>query len=263
MLLTNKTQFSKCMSLDSDGQFIAHYQHLVLRSVFQPIFSRDNRIVGVEALVRITANGSTTIRPDCFFHSDTINPIDKLNVERLSRVIHIRNYALSEYRQCQLFLNLLPVAGELFAISDINKALLCDRLKELHIEHNQLVMELIEIDSENESKLQCATQSLVANGFKIAIDDFGTQASTPQRVNLVTPDIIKFDRSLLLKYMQGDCDPLMDGITLAKQNGSNTVVEGIETQAQLEAMQKLDIDMFQGYFLAMPEAIVPAIKMAI
>ena len=56
---------------------------------------------------------------------------------------------------------------------------------------------------------------------------------------------------------------LMDGITLAKQNGSNTVIEGIETQAQLEAMQKLDIDMFQGYFLAMPEAIVPAIKMAI
>ncbi|WP_274676203.1 EAL domain-containing protein [Vibrio aestuarianus] len=74
---------------------------------------------------------------------------------------------------------------------------------------------------------------------------------------------MKFDRSLLLQYMRGDTLPLLDGIALAKQNSANTVIEGIETQAQLDAMRELDIDMFQGFFLATPESIVPSIQIAV
>ncbi|CAH8239982.1 EAL domain-containing protein [Vibrio aestuarianus] len=263
MLFTTKNQFSKCIYLNADGQYIAHYQGLLLRSVFQPIFSRSDLVVGVEALARISTQDNTNIRPSHFFHSDAINPIDKLNVERLCCAIHLRNYAVSPYRQCRLFLNVLPAASELLAMSDINTGLLITRLKDLHIEHKQLVMELIEIDSENESMLKQATQRLADNGFAIAIDDFGTYASTPERVNLIAPKIIKFDRSLLLQYMRGDTLPLLDGIALAKQHSANTVIEGIETQAQLDAMRELDIDMFQGFFLATPESIVPSIQIAV
>lgn len=46
--------------------------------------------------------------------------------------------------------------------------------------------------------LQMATEKLVANGFQIAIDDFGCKASTPERVAMLRPNIIKLDRQLLL-----------------------------------------------------------------
>ncbi|MDE1348228.1 hypothetical protein [Vibrio aestuarianus] len=63
MLFTTKNQFSKCISLNADGQYIAHYQGLLLRSVFQPIFSRSDLVVGVEALARISTQDNTNIRP--------------------------------------------------------------------------------------------------------------------------------------------------------------------------------------------------------
>lgn len=63
------------------------------------------------------------------------------------------------------------------------------------------MMELVEIESGDEGMLQMATEKLVANGFQIAIDDFGCKASTPERVAMLRPNIIKLDRQLLLDFM--------------------------------------------------------------
>ena len=70
-------------------QFIAKYQDLTLRSVYQPIFDRSMCQIGVEALVRIANSNVESVPPDHFFHSDETSNGDKINVERLSRAIHI------------------------------------------------------------------------------------------------------------------------------------------------------------------------------
>ncbi|MCG6299617.1 EAL domain-containing protein, partial [Vibrio vulnificus] len=93
---------------EQGGQFVSRYKEMTLRSVFQPIYKKDLTVVGLEALVRIQCDDGSIIRPDHFFHSDEISPIDKLNVERLSRIMHIRNFAQSSYRDKKLFLNVLP-----------------------------------------------------------------------------------------------------------------------------------------------------------
>ncbi|MCV5949168.1 EAL domain-containing protein, partial [Escherichia coli] len=88
-------------------------------------------------------------------------------------------------------------------------------------------------------------------GFKLAIDDYGINASTIERVKCVRPDIIQMDRSLLLKYADGDFSALIEALALAKELSSKTVIEGIETEHQLNLMKKLGFDMYQGYLLAM------------
>ncbi len=258
MILSTKQQFVDCLSMNEDSQYIGIYKSLTLYSVYQPIFDADDNIIGVEALVRIEDSVKGTIRPDQFFQSHQIDFDDKINVERLSRVIHIRNFARSQYRHLNLFLNVLPSAGEYLALEKIDSSLLSQRLKALNIENSQLVMEVVELDASNEDHLKLAMKKLSECDFNIAVDDFGVNASNRQRVERLKPDIVKLDRSLLISYMTGDQFPLLSAVKLAKNLSAKVVVEGIETQQHLDAMRSLDIDFFQGYFLALPEPL-PAI----
>ncbi len=263
MILSDRNEFLNCIFVDSDMQYIARYKNLTLKSVYQPIFDHEMNQIGVEALVRISNSNGHVIRPDHFFHSDSTNSCDKINVERLSRVIHIRNFSQSNIRHLQLFLNVLPNVGELFAIESVSDSLLTKRLKELNIPSNQIIMELVELDANCELKLKQAARSLSGNGFQIAIDDFGSNASTEARVKHITPNILKVDRSLMLDYAQGQTEQIQLALKLAKQIGAKTVIEGIETQEQLEAMQQLGFDMYQGYHLAMPLPIELSTQIAI
>lgn len=255
MILSTKKEFVSCLSIDENGQYCGNYKQLSLTSVFQPIFNALNQVVGVEALVRIQHKERGTIRPDLFFHSDHTDFCDKINVERLSRVIHIRNFARSKYRHLNLFLNVLPSAGEYLALENIDSSLLAQRLRALQLDNSQIVMEVVELNAENETNLAEAMRRLNDNNFNIAVDDFGVNASNRERAEKLRPHIIKMDRSLLLSYMDDDKFPLLSGIQIAQKLGSKVVVEGIETKEQLDAMRAINIDMYQGYFLAMPEAL--------
>lgn len=253
MILSTKSQFESCLSFNDQQQYIAHYNDLTLNSVFQPIFTKDKSMVGVEALLRIFDRDKQPIRPDQFFSKKEFCDDDKVNVERLSRVIHIRNFARSALRKKKLFLNVLPRAGEKLALVDIKSGLLVSRIKELNLSQTQIVLELIELDAQNPELLNLVMHQFKQHGFNIAIDDFGVHASTIERVREIQPNIIKFDRSMLLEYCNGATKPLELGIELAKSMGAETVVEGIETEQQLNAIKHLDIDMYQGFYFAMPK----------
>ncbi len=256
MILTTRHQFDQCIKYDSCGEYVARYKALTLRSVFQPIFSKSEKVIGVEALVRIYTNGQRQIRPDLFFHSKNYNFVDQLNVELLSRAIHIRNFSISPYRESKLFLNLLPEAGQFIIENESLSQRLSERLKLLNLENPQIVMEVVEQKSFNDTSLRDATNQLANIGFHIAVDDYGTEASTPERVALLCPDIIKFDKSLLQSYMAGTRVPLLQGMLVARKANAKTVIEGIETKQQFEAMKRLDLDMYQGYYLGTPTGLI-------
>ncbi len=256
MIITDRKQFERCLRQEDDGQFVAKYKGMTIRSVFQPIYSKALKVIGVEALARISDLNGKAVRPDLFFHSEATNPIDKINVERLSRTIHIRNFSVSRFRDHLLFLNVLPNTGELLNINKIHSNLLLKRINELNLRSEQLVMELLELDANCEFLLQDATISLNEHGFLVAIDDYGVQASTKERTERIRPNIIKIDRTLLLDYEKGQTEKLLNALELANKVQSKTVIEGIETEHQLKLMQNLNVDMYQGYLLAMPEPVV-------
>ncbi|MED5503312.1 MAG: EAL domain-containing protein [Pseudomonadota bacterium] len=249
------TQLLGCISKQLDGQYIAHYKQLTLRSVFQPIYQKDLSIIGLEALVRISNQDGQMIRPDQFFQSNTIPVKDQINVERLSRLIHISNFGQSKFSNKKLFLNVLPKAAEMLAKDMSYSNLLKQAIIEADLRREQIVMELVELDASDENCLYKATKELSDNGYMLAIDDYGVDASTVERVKSVRPNIIKIDRSLLLRYESGDFTCLMEALSLAKDIRSKTAMEGIETEHQLNLMKKLGFDMYQGYLLAMPQTL--------
>lgn len=257
MILSLQQQFQACIELNSAYQFVANYKELTLSSVFQPIFNRQDGIIGVEALVRIKTAQGMQIRPDAYFQSNAINLEDKINVERLSRAIHIRNFSRSKYAHLKLFLNVLPSATEYLTYNGLDNSLLIKRLNDLNIQHSQLVMELVELKFHDDDTLRETMMKLSDQGFHVAVDDYGTKASTKERVELIQPAIVKLDRSIMLDFLDAKPEKLYEGLRVAKSIGAKVVVEGIETKHQYDTMKQLDIDMFQGYYLAMPEALSP------
>ena len=253
MELAKHQPFHQYIHVDSYGQYTASYHGLVLQSVYQPIFNRQYNIVAVEALVRITTEQNTHIRPDLFFSSNCFSDEEKIQVERLCRAIHIRNFAHSPFCQLNLFLNMLPAVGEQCIDSDRLYAQFFSTLGKLHLDNQQIVMELLEFPFDDKLQLLQITNHYKNNGFHVAIDDFGTEASNKERVDMIKPQIIKIDRSLLLQYMSGNRAPLLNAVTIAQQCHALTVIEGIETRIQWDAMTQLPIDFYQGFYLAMPQ----------
>ncbi|MBD1558670.1 EAL domain-containing protein [Vibrio sp. S9_S30] len=252
MILSNSENFTLCLKQDKSGEHYAEYDNFVLRSVFQPIFNSDKEIIGVEALVRMSDRAGETIRPDLFFHTNTFCIETRIDVEALSRAIHILNFAQSKHRNKQLFLNALP-DPEHNLFHDLSRFVLVHRLGELKIRTKQIVIEFLELQVNDNQMLSRVTSLLTQNGFGIAVDDYGQQASTKDRVKLINPSIVKIDKSLMNDFMGGIASPLLSALRVAAEVGAKTVIEGIESKEQFEHMVSLNIDMFQGYHLAHPE----------
>ncbi len=93
------------------------------------------------------------------------------------------------------------------------------------------------------------------NDNLIAIDDFGTGISNFDAIEAAKPDIVKIDRTLLKdidldKIRQTQLKEMIDTF---HERGMRVVAEGIETEAEFDTMKILGADLFQGYYLGMPE----------
>ena len=63
------------------------------------------------------------------------------------------------------------------------------------------------------------------------------------------------DSSYLLDYCSGDTLAIANAVELADQMNAKVVIEGVEENGQLSAMQALDLDYYQGFYLAKPNSI--------
>ncbi|WP_407333708.1 EAL domain-containing protein [Enterovibrio sp. 27052020O] len=253
--MRTRAAFEQCLSSDVNGEIIAQFNDLVLRSVYQPIFRADASVLGFEALIRAK---SLTGEPACpahlFRHIERGHPEfhDQVSTDRLARVIHLRNFA-PYAGQHTLFLNMLPSSAVESISKFSNQNLMVKRVAELGIPQHHIVLEVVEHLHDEMDALTAATVQSTINGFRIAIDDYGVKGSKEERVRMLSPNILKIDRSLLQDYMQGDTAPMFRAIALAKEVGSEVLVEGIENADEYNAMRALDVNFFQGFYLGMPQ----------
>lgn len=99
-------------------------------------------------------------------------------------------------------------------------------------------------------------QILRALGITVAMDDFGTGQSSLARLHQLPFDKIKLDRA----FVQALDKPMVQAIVqamaqLTRQFGLQLVVEGVETQAQLQTLQTLGCPVVQGYLIGAPQSL--------
>ncbi|WP_373975642.1 EAL domain-containing protein [Chitinibacter sp. SCUT-21] len=96
--------------------------------------------------------------------------------------------------------------------------------------------------------------ALKAMGVSLAIDDFGTGYSSLSQLKNLPLDILKIDRSFIegLPHNYDDTAIAQTIIAMAKKLSLSVVAEGVETEAQMQALRSAGCDTLQGYFYSHP-----------
>ncbi|GLQ70883.1 EAL domain-containing protein [Vibrio penaeicida] len=261
MILNNREEFNAHCFIDDEGRHYAKYDNLIITSAFQAIMTPTIQPFAYEALARFSSETTgENIRPDILFDSEQISIAKKINLDRLTRAIHVRNFSQLKRKDLKLFLNVLPVSGEYNAFMAIKASLLEKRIVELGLSTQQIVMEIVESAAFDNQLLLDATTAMQNSGFQVAMDDFGVKSSDFNRLNLLKPEIVKIDRSLLLDYMAENKTALLEIVRVAKNIGAKLIIEGVEEEAQYNAMKALGIDFYQGYLFSTPEPLMCTAK---
>jgi EAL domain-containing protein (putative c-di-GMP-specific phosphodiesterase class I) len=97
-------------------------------------------------------------------------------------------------------------------------------------------------------------EKLRSLGVRIAIDDFGVGYSSLSYLRVLPVDCIKIDRSFLqnIDSSPNSVEILKAIIQLTHQLGLEAVLEGVETNSELELVLPLKPDLLQGYLFHRP-----------
>jgi EAL domain-containing protein (putative c-di-GMP-specific phosphodiesterase class I) len=213
---------------------------------FQPIVDLDrNDIHGYEALVRgPVGEGAATV----------LAQLDSVNIYAFDQACRSKaiGLAASLGLDRSLSINFLPNG-----IYD-PKACLRHTLKaasQHNFPHHLLTFEIVETEGlADPAHLAAIVAEYRSRGFRIALDDFGTGYSGLARLADLRPDILKVDR-ILVK----DCDRdttrrriLANLLALGRDVGTDIVLEGVETEAEMLALRAIGGRFMQGFYFARP-----------
>ncbi|MCM2679726.1 EAL domain-containing protein [Echinimonas agarilytica] len=95
-------------------------------------------------------------------------------------------------------------------------------------------------------------------GLKIALDDFGTGYSSLAYLQQLPLDILKIDKLFVDELETNATSSLASTmISMSHQMKLDVVAEGVETAQQVDALEALKCDIYQGYHFAKP---MPAVE---
>lgn len=136
------------------------------------------------------------------------------------------------------------------------REIVSDALASSKLEPGRLELEVTEsVLIENKEVAEKVLDSLRELGVAISIDDFGTGYSSLGYLWRFGFDKIKIDRSFVLGLNENKSrtiNILQSIVMLGRRLGMHVLVEGVETAEQVETLQKIGIDSFQGFYFSRP-----------
>lgn len=233
-----------------DGEWIAHFKGHTLRSVFQPIWYKSlSGVYGYEGLVRITRNG-LAISPIDFFGSFTVET-ELTNVGLLCGCLHIRNFSQANLPG-KIFINTHPNMFSLIASGEFPLKRVLERISRERVSLEHVVWEITEFKESSTELFTSGIATLRKTGTKVAVDDYGRQESNEYRVDLLNPDIVKIDRSLIHEHCKKPNSFLPELVERLSSRGYMIVLEGIENSSEHKALQSMCHSLVQGYHFGCP-----------
>ena len=229
-----------------------------IRPVFQPIVDcTSGQILGFEALARWQHPRQGPISPSRFIPmAEESNLIVELGEQVLQQACQFIQQ-LNEDRAAQ---QLPPLSVHVnFAAHHFSSMTLLDNLRatlaQSRLAPEQLVIEitesmLIERPAESVKRMK----QIKELGVKLALDDFGTGYSALNTLCQYPLDIVKLDRSFVLRLIDGQQGEALVRaiINMAKDLNLIMVAEGVETEEQQQKIKALGVSEIQGFYYYRP-----------
>jgi len=217
---------------------------------------RKEKVCGAEALIRWNYKHKEILAPYRFIPyfeaDDSIIKVDEFVLHRVCG--KLKEWKAKGYPLYPISVNLSRkhmvqpyLARHLAAIVDsygVDRALIEFEITETIAYDNQAYMIAI-------------LKDLKRKGFRISMDDFGTGYSSFALLKEMPLDTLKIDKSFVdLIVADEDTDKitiiLRHIISMAKELGIDSIAEGVEDYAQVEALHGWGCEMVQGYYYSKP-----------
>ena len=246
--------------MEQRNQIIKRMQRSVREGLFQVWYQpichcATGSFSMAEALVRMVDSDGTPISPAVFIplaeQHGLITEISSFVLQNVGRL-------LSETDPDQLATVSVNLSMQQFMSTG-----LISELQELtdqyHFDPGRLKLELTErVLSEDIPRMHQIMDRLQQMGFRFSLDDFGTGYSNLSAVLDCSFSSIKLDKSLIQGYSDNKRSSFIVNamLDLFHHMGCEVVAEGVETEAQAEALISRGADWIQGFHYArpMPEA---------
>jgi EAL domain-containing protein (putative c-di-GMP-specific phosphodiesterase class I) len=213
---------------------------------FQPIVDfRTREVVGFEALARFDQRPLRA--PDEWFaEADTVG----LRVALELRAV----------REASAFAGKLP-DGAFMSVNASPDTLIDPEFRQAvrDLDGDRLVIEVTEHSAVSDyDVLQDAITDLRWCGVRLAIDDAGAGFSSLKHIVRLVPEFIKLDLFLTRGIETDPVKRALAGamVAFATEVGARLVAEGVETNAELQALGDLGFQQAQGYLLGRPRLAV-------
>ena len=221
---------------------------------FQPVVRiSDGSVVGAEALARIRTPEGELLQPvefidvaeDSGLIADLGSQVLTLAFQRVAR------WSKNANRPFSMAVNVSArqLADPAFP------ALVGEALKANNLDPEQVALEFTEsaLIAANPVTEQVLGQ-LTELGIRMGLDDFGTGFSSMTYLKGFPINFLKIDRTFVAGLDSNDDDTaIVTGtVALAHSLGLQVVAEGVETEPQLQQLQKLQCDLAQGFHFSEP-----------
>jgi EAL domain-containing protein (putative c-di-GMP-specific phosphodiesterase class I) len=222
-----------------------------LSLVYQPIVAREElEVVGFEALVRWNTEEFGPVSPALFIPiAEESNLIHELGDWILDQSLTV----LKDWPGQYVSVNFSP--RQFRRHNFVGHVLEC--VQRAGVEPSRVQIEITETAIFDDADRAADTlYKLRQMGFRIALDDFGTGYSSLYNIRKFALDSLKIDRSFIdgMGRERESAAIVHSIIHLGRALGLGVIAEGVETEAQLQALRVAGCSHLQGYFFSRPVA---------
>ncbi len=243
-IITEKNILSDFDFALSSGQF---------KMFLQPQIDKNGKIHGAEALSRWITPGAKPLPPSYFIpileESGLIHRLDETIWEEAVKLI--KQWENTSLNNLTISVN---VSAKDFYYLDIYSKFV-NLTKKYKISPSKIKIEITETFLlKNIKTCLKPLKKLQEKGFNIAIDDFGSKYSSLLMLKDMPLDILKVDMAFLQKSDDQKKEKIIlkNIFEMAKMMKMQIIVEGVETQEQIDLLSPMQCDLFQGYYYSLP-----------
>ena len=223
-----------------------------LSLAYQPIVAgHDMEVVGFEALLRWNTEEFGPISPALFIPiAEESNLIHELGDWVLDEALRV----LPDWPGQYVSVNFSP---RQFRRQNF-VAYVMERVQRAGVAPARVQIEITETAIfDNAERAADTLYKLRQMGFRIALDDFGTGYSSLYNIRKFALDCLKIDKSFIdgMGRERESAAIVQSIVHLGKALGLGVVAEGVETEAQVQALRVAGASHLQGYYFSRP---VPA-----